>query len=86
MLRIGLADGVYDPEEATATEAGLLFLEPFLDAKLYGGSVTAIKSAVSAACDDGLHSTNPGPVAEAAAFQSRWAGPDNQTALGKAVK
>jgi hypothetical protein len=86
MLRIGLADGVYDPEEATATEAGLLFLESFLDAKLYGGSVTAIKSAVSAACDDGLHSTNPGPVAEAAAFQSRWAGPDNQTALGKAVK
>jgi hypothetical protein len=51
----------------------------------YGGSVAAVKTAVSAVCDGGLAVGSAGAVAESAAFGSRWAGPDNLKALADAT-
>lgn len=94
MIRIGLADAVYtcstdtDPDTA-AREAGIKFLEPFVHAQPYAGSVAAMKRTVSEFCDRDLYklsTSGSGTTAEAEAFESRWGGPDNLEALAQATK
>lgn len=86
LIQNGLADALYDGQKLGDTEAGLAFLEPFVERQQYGGSVAAMKSAVSAVCDSTVVQDGHDLTPEAAAFQMRWCGPDNLEALAKTVK
>ncbi len=86
-VNVGFVDGTVPSSTGTASpstdeehlSAGVAFLQPYL-AQPFPGSVRAIKTTIAAVEHCGVEESRQ---VELDMFESRWFGPDNQSALSK---